>query len=48
VRRPICGIHRATANSACRQQGLLHIYQQTCSWRRCGACLVGPGGLAGQ
>jgi hypothetical protein len=36
------GADRATTGTACRQQGLLHIYATTCGWRRCGACAVGP------
>jgi hypothetical protein len=36
------GADRAATATACRQQGLLHVYQHTCSWRRCGACVVGP------
>ncbi len=42
------GAERGVVNSACRQQGLLHIYQQTCGWRRCGACVVGPSARAEQ
>lgn len=33
---------RALFTTACRQQGLLHIYAQTCAGRRCAACLLGP------
>jgi hypothetical protein len=44
MRRQVFGSddRRLTA-TACRQQGLLHIYGRTCAWRRCGACAVGPG-----
>jgi hypothetical protein len=43
MRRQILGSpQRGIVNTACRQQGLLHIYAQTCDWRRCADCLVGP------
>ena len=43
MRRQVLGsAARGVANTACRQQGLLHIYAQTCDWRRCGECAVGP------
>jgi hypothetical protein len=42
-RQVLGGADRATTGTACRQQGLLHVYATTCGWRRCGACAVGPG-----
>jgi hypothetical protein len=42
-RQLLGGADRATTGTACRQQGLLHVYEQTCGWRRCTACVVGPG-----
>jgi Protein of unknown function (DUF2851) len=44
MRRQILGSpQRGIASTACRQQGLLHIYAQTCDWRKCADCVVGPG-----
>jgi len=43
MRRQVLGRDdRALLATACRQQGLLHIYAQTCEGRRCAACLVRP------
>src|SRR5581483_4146747 len=42
-RQVLGGADRAATGTACRQQGLLHVYATTCGWRRCGACAVGPG-----
>lgn len=42
-RQVMGGEDRSLVSTACRQQGLLHVYAQTCGWRRCGACVVGPG-----
>ncbi|MBX5491558.1 MAG: DUF2851 family protein [Chloroflexi bacterium] len=43
MRRQVLGRDdRALLATACRQQGLLHIYAQTCAWRRCSVCLVRP------
>jgi hypothetical protein len=39
---------RDILRTACRQQGLLHIHAQTCGWRRCAACVVGPRPAAGR
>ncbi len=49
MRRQVLGsAARGVASTACRQQGLLHIFAQTCDWRRCDACPVGPAaGAAG-
>lgn len=33
---------RRLTRTACLQQGLLHIYAQTCDARRCGECVVAP------
>ncbi|HZU04727.1 MAG TPA: DUF2851 family protein [Chloroflexota bacterium] len=41
-RQVLGGASRAVIATACRQQGLLHIYQQTCGWRRCEGCVIGP------
>jgi hypothetical protein len=29
-------------NSACRQQGLIHLYQEYCIKGKCGACVLSP------
>jgi hypothetical protein len=42
------GADRAATATACRQQGLLHVYTHTCGWRRCGECVVGPTATTGQ
>ena len=31
--------------SATNFASMLHIYAQTCDWRRCADCVVGPGAL---
>jgi len=41
-RQVLGGADRAVTGTACRQQGLLHVYERTCSWRRCEVCVVGP------
>jgi hypothetical protein len=39
----------SVVTSACRQQGLLHIYRTSCDARDCASCLAGPpGGDAGR
>jgi hypothetical protein len=38
------GLDRKTANSACRQQGLIHIYRTLCSRGKCGECQLGHKG----
>jgi hypothetical protein len=35
------GLDRKTVNSACRQQGLIHIYRTLCSRGKCGECPLG-------
>jgi hypothetical protein len=37
----IFGEHQAKVNSACRQQGLVHLYQTFCVQRRCPECPLG-------